>query len=247
MERIKIAFSNIKIINTWECIIFMKKEKLTIIGTAHVSKKSVDEIKKAIYEQKPDVVAIELDKERYYCLLQEKKANEVDEKISMMKIIKKGKIGFFMAGYLLNYVQREIGERHGIKPGSEFVAAIQAAKDINAKIALIDRDVNITLQRALNKVTWREMMKFLYGIIISFFSNEDEVDVEQLKESDILDEIMEYFKDMCPNAYKVLVTERDAYLANNILNIKEDHVIAIVGAGHKKGINYYLENPTLIS
>ena len=222
----------------------MKKECLTIIGTAHVSQDSVDEVKEAIYEQEPDVVAIELDNGRYTRLLQEKNGIETDEEISVTQIIKTGKVGLFIASGILTYIQSKIGEDLDIKPGSEMIGAIDAAIDVDAKIALIDRDINITLQRVLNKMSFMEKLKFFYGAIASLFqSGEEEIDVEQLKESETLDEIMEYFKDASPNAYEVLVKERDAYLANSILNIEEDHVIAVVGAGHKEGINRYLNNP----
>lgn len=223
----------------------MKKECLTIIGTAHVSQDSVDEVKDAIYEQKPEVVAVELDRARYERLLQEKEGIETDEEISVTNIIKEDKVGLFVASGILTYIQSKIGADLDIKPGSEMIGAIEAANDVDAKIALIDRDINITLQRALNKMTLIEKLKFLYGAIASLFVKDDEglEDIEKLKETDTLDEIMEYFKDMSPNAYKVLVKERDAYLANNILNIEEDHVIAVVGAGHKEGINHYLDNP----
>ena len=223
----------------------MKKECLTIIGTAHVSQNSVDEVKDAIYEQKPEVVAIELDKGRYERLLKEKAGIDTDEEISVTRIIKEGKVGLFIISSVLTYVQSKIGADLDIKPGSEMIAAIDAANDVEAKIALIDRDINITLQRALNEMTFMEKMKFLYGALASLFVDDEDgiEDIEQLKETDTLDEIMEYFKDMSPNAYKVLVKERDAYLAKSILNIEEDHVIAVVGAGHKEGINFYLDNP----
>jgi len=222
----------------------MKKECLTIIGTAHVSQNSVEEVKNAIYEQKPDVVAIELDKGRYERLLQEKAGIETDEEISVTNIIKEGKVGLFLVSSILTYIQSQIGEDLDIKPGSEMIGAIEAANEVDAKIVLIDRDINITLQRVLNKMTVMEKLKFLYGTISSLFADDEAVeDIEQLKESDTLSEIMEYFKDMSPNAYEVLVKERDAFLSMNILNIEDDHVIAVVGAGHKEGINYYLDNP----
>ncbi|MCL2114790.1 MAG: TraB/GumN family protein [Methanobrevibacter sp.] len=223
----------------------MKRECLTIIGTAHVSQDSVEEVKKAIHEQQPEVVAIELDKGRYERLLQEKAGIETDEEISVTNIIKEGKVGLFAISSVLTYIQSKIGDDLDIKPGSEMIEAIDAANEVEAKIALIDRDINITLQRVLNEMTFMEKLKFLYGAIGSLFTDDDEgiEDIEQLKESDTLEEIMEYFKDMSPNAYKVLVKERDVYLANSILNIEEDHVIAVVGAGHKEGINYYLDNP----
>jgi len=223
----------------------MKKECLTIIGTAHVSQESVDEVKEAIYEQEPEVVAIELDEERYKRLIEEKAGINTDEEISVSKIIKENKVELFITSALLTYLQSKIGEELDIKPGSEMIGAIEAAEDVGAKIALIDRNINITLQRTLNEMTFLEKLKFIFGVLASLITggDEEEISVEELKQSDMLEEVMEYFKEMSPNAYKVLVKERDAYLSSSILNIPEDHVIAVVGAGHKEGINYYLEHP----
>ncbi len=225
----------------------MKRECLTIIGTAHVSQDSVEEVKDAIYEQHPEVVAIELDKGRYERLMKEQAGIEEDEEISVTKIIKEDKVGLFVASGILTYIQSKIGEDVDVKPGSEMIGAIEAAQDIDAKIALIDRDINITLQRALNEMSFWEKTKFVFSAIASLFASDDEIqDIEELKEQDTLDEIMEYFEEASPSAYKVLVKERDAYLANSILNIPEDHVIAVVGAGHKEGMTKYLDNPEQI-
>jgi pheromone shutdown-related protein TraB len=223
----------------------MKRECLTIVGTAHVSQESVEEVKDAIYEQNPDVVAIELDKGRYERLLKEEAGIVEDEEISVTKIIKNNKVGLFVASGILTYIQSKIGEDLDIKPGSEMIAAIKAANDIDAKIALIDRDINITLQRTLNQMSLYEKIKFLFSIIMTLFTKDsDEIEsIEDLKKDDALEEVMGYFKEVSPKAYQVLVKERDAYLANSLLNIPEDHVIAVVGAGHKKGINYYLDHP----
>ncbi|MDL2245980.1 TraB/GumN family protein [Methanobrevibacter sp. OttesenSCG-928-K11] len=226
----------------------MKKECLTIIGTAHVSKSSVDEVKEAIYEQEPEVVAIELDKGRYTRLMNDLAGIEEDDTISITNIIKENKVGIFVASTFLSYIQSKIGDDLDIKPGSEMIGAIEAANDVGAYIALIDRDINITLQRALNSMSFMEKLKFAVSSVGSFFTGEeeDEIDVEELKNPDTLDEVMEYFKDMSPGAYEVLVKERDAYLAGSILSIPQDHIIAVVGAGHKNGIEKYLDNPETI-
>ena len=225
----------------------MKRECLTIIGTAHVSQDSVEEVKDAIYGQMPEVVAIELDQGRYERVMKEQAGIEEDEEISVSKIIKENKVGLFIASGVLTYIQSKIGEDVDVKPGSEMIGAIEAANDIGAKIALIDRDINITLQRALNEMSALEKLKFMFSAVASLFASDDDLkDIEELKEQETLDEIMEYFKEVSPSAYKVLVKERDAYLANSILKIQEDHVIAVVGAGHKEGINRYLDNPETI-
>ena len=228
----------------------MKRECLTIIGTAHVSSDSVEEVKNTIYELQPDVVGIELDYGRYDRLMKER-AGLVDdeESIHIKQIIKENKVGLFFATTILSYIQNKIGANLDVKPGSEMIAAADAANDLGIKIALLDRDINITLQRTLNNMSFWEKLKFLFSTVTSFFSGEDEteeIDIEELKNEETLEEVMEYFQEVSPGAYHALVQERDAYLANSIQSIEEDKVIAVVGAGHQDGINRYLDNPETI-
>ena len=138
----------------------MNRECLTIIGTAHVSEKSVEEVKDAIYEKQPDVVAIELDRGRYTRLRKEMAGIEEDDTIPITQIIKENKIGVFLVSTILGHFQSKIGAELDVKPGSEMIGAIEAAEDLKIPIALIDRDINITLQRALNKMTFKEKFKF---------------------------------------------------------------------------------------
>ena len=223
----------------------MKRECLTIIGTAHVSEESVNEVKDAIYEQQPDVVAIELDRGRYIRLKNQMMGIEEDDTISVSQIIKENKVSLFFTSTLLGYFQSKIGADLDVAPGSEMIGAIEASEDLEIPIALIDRDVNVTLQRALNKMGFIEKMKFLFGLIASAlgFGDEEEIDVEELKNPENLDDLMEMFKDEAPSVHEVLVHERDAYLAGKIMQLPQDHVIAVVGAGHKPGIEKYLDNP----
>ena len=209
----------------------MIRECLKIIGTAHVSQDSADEVREAILEDQPDVVAIELDRGRYQRLMNERNGIVEDDSIHITKIIKENKVGVFLVTTILSYMQNKIGEDVDIKPGSEMISAIEASEEIGCRIALIDRDINITLQRVLNSMSTWEKLKFLYGIVASVFS------------SDNIDQAMEYFKEISPGAYTALVKERDAYLAKGILGIPEDRVIAVVGAGHKEGIIDYLDHP----
>ncbi|MGN0176821.1 MAG: TraB/GumN family protein [Methanobrevibacter sp.] len=224
----------------------MKRELLTIIGTAHVSEESVNEVKDAIYEQHPDIVAIELDRGRYAKIRNKMMGIEEDEHISVTRIIKENKVGLFLVSTLLGYFQSKIGEEVDVDPGSEMIGAIEASQDLNIPIALIDREINTTLQRALNKMGFMEKAKFAYGLLLSVLGFDDEaeeIDIEELKNSENIDDMMEIFKDEAPSVYEVLVHERDAYLAGKIMQIPHDKVIAVVGAGHKPGIEKYLDNP----
>jgi pheromone shutdown-related protein TraB len=226
----------------------MKRECLTIIGTAHVSEESANEVKDVIYEQQPDVVAIELDRGRYIRLKQEMQGIETDDSISVTKIIKENKVGLFLASTLLGVFQSKVGSEVDVAPGSEMKAAIEASEDLGIPIALIDRDVNVTLQRALNQMGFVEKLKFAYGFIASFlgFGDDDEIDIEEMKNPENIDDLMEMFKDEAPTVYEVLVHERDAYLAGRLMQIPQDKVVAVVGAGHQPGIRKYLDNPETV-
>lgn len=225
---------------------FLNRELLTIIGTAHVSEESVNEVKDAIYEQHPDIVAIELDRGRYIKIRNKMRGVEEDDNIQITRIIKENKVGLFLVSTLLGYFQSKIGAEVDVDPGSEMIGAIEACEDLNIPIALIDREINTTLQRALNKMGFMEKAKFGYGLIASvlgFDDEEEDIDIEDLKNSENIDDMMEMFKDEAPSIYEVLVHERDAYLAGKIMQIPYEHVIAVVGAGHKPGIEKYLDNP----
>ena len=223
----------------------MAPENLKIIGTAHVSKESIEEVKEEIITHQPDVVAVELDVNRYQNMIAEKNGQE-KQNVNIRDVIKSDKLSIFLVSMFLSYLQRRIGDDLGVKPGSEMLAAIETAEEIGAKVALIDRDISVTLKRALNKMTFFEKAKLVYGILASFFSKEEIDDVESIKDGDTLNEVMEYFKKMSPKAYDVLVTERDAYMAHMLQDINEENVVVVVGAGHKRGISEYMDHPEKI-
>jgi pheromone shutdown-related protein TraB len=223
----------------------MAPENLKIIGTAHVSKESIKEVQEAIITNEPDVVAVELDINRYQNMMAEKNGEEKQD-VNIREVIKGDKLGIFLVSMFLSFLQRRIGDDLGVKPGSEMLAAIETAEEIGAKVALIDRDISLTLQRAINQMSISEKIKFVWGIITSFFSGDEIDDVESIKDGDTLNEVMEYFKEMSPKAYDVLVTERDAYMAHMLQGIEAENVVVVVGAGHKKGITEYMEHPEKI-
>jgi pheromone shutdown-related protein TraB len=223
----------------------MAPENIEIIGTAHVSKESIEEVREAIINHQPDVVAVELDLNRYQNMMAEKNGQE-KQNVNIRDLIKGDKLSIFLVSMFLSYLQRKIGDDLGVKPGSDMLVAIETAEEIGAKVALIDRDISITLKRALNKMSFFEKAKFVYGIIASVFSKEEIEDVESIKDGDTLTEIMEYFKEMSPQAYDVLVTERDVYMAHQLQGINEENVVVVIGAGHKKGIEACMDNPEKI-
>ncbi len=214
--------------------------KLTLIGTAHVSKKSVEEVERTIEELKPDAVAVELCPRRFSTLVK----GEIPD-ISVSDVVKRGDAFLALFQFMLAYYQKKIGKELGVKPGEEMITAVRKAREIGADVLLIDRDFGITFKRLWQSMSFVEKLKMVWNVVKSFFS-EDESDIEEIL-SDV-DYLLMEFKKIVPNAGKVLVDERDAYMAHNLNKAMEkyDNIVAVVGAGHKKGIEYYLKNPDKI-
>ncbi len=212
--------------------------EVLVIGTAHVSPKSIEEVTKTIEEIKPDAVAVELDYKRLRAL-----QGEIPD-IPIVDVIKKGEAHLLLFQILLSYFQRKIGEEYGVKPGDEMLAAIEKAKEIGADVLLIDRDVSITFKRFWSNLSIKEKLKIFYSLIKSLFGDE-EVDVNEMLKEDVLDALVKEFRSIAPSAAKTLIDERDAYMAANLVEAskKYDKIVAVVGAGHKKGIEFYLKNP----
>ncbi|WP_457612453.1 TraB family protein, partial [Methanocaldococcus sp.] len=210
--------------------------KIYLLGTAHVSKDSVESVEKAIEEIEPDVVAVELDNKRFISLM-----SEENSKIDIKKALKSGDFLKTFLYIILAYSQRKIGESLGIKPGSEMKKAIEVANIKGIPIALIDRDVNITFSRLLNKLTFKDKTKLLFEL---FSDKEIEVDnnlLEEMKKNP--KKYIELLKEISPKMYEVFVDERDRYMAKNLYEISKSkkEVLAIVGAGHVDGIIKYLK------
>jgi pheromone shutdown-related protein TraB len=217
-------------------------KRLVIIGTAHVSAKSVQDVKDAIESERPQAVAVELDLRRYKALTEGTR-----EDIDIISAIKSGQGYLLLFQILLSYFQRKMGEEYGIKPGAEMLAAIEKAKEIGADILLIDRDIAITMRRFWSSLGFVEKLRFIYELIKGIFGGED-LEVDEMLEDDILKVMMKEFRSISPRAAKVLIDERDAYMAGNLLKalVKYDSVVAVVGAGHKEGIENFLRNPDKI-
>ncbi len=215
------------------------KPGIVLIGTAHVSNKSVEEVKEAISRERPDIVAIELCPGRYAAL----KGETSD--LSAKDILKGGNMTLFLVHSLLAYMQNKIGSEMDVKPGSEMIAAIDAAEGLGLEIALVDRDINVTLQRFIGKMGFFEKLKMLSALVGSLFGfGGTEIDIENITEEDIVTQLISELKQFSPTTASVLIEERDAYIAKNLLRIKEKgRVVAIVGAGHRSGITKYLEHP----
>ncbi len=216
--------------------------EIILIGTAHVSKKSIEEVKKTVEEVKPQAVAVELCYRRFLALTRNK-----PQEISVIDVIKRGDVALVLFQMLLSYFQRKIGEEYGVKPGEEMLAAIEKAKEIGADVLLIDRDIAITFKRFWGSLSFIEKVRLFFHMLKGLFGDE-ELDVDEMLKEDILERLVKEFRDIAPSAAKVLIDERDAYMAAKLIEASQryEKIVAVVGAGHKKGIEKYLRNPELL-
>ena len=215
--------------------------EIIMVGTAHVSKVSVEEVRSTIQEMKPAAVAIELCQARYDVMKNPLAWKNMD----IFKVIKEKKTAFLMANLVMASFQRRIGDKLGVKPGEEMRAAIEEAEAQGIEMVLVDRPVQITLARAWRGLRFLEKMKLLYGSLISIFEVEElgEKDIEKLKETDVLTTAVEEMAKYAPTIKEVLIDERDAYMARKIADIHAGRIACVIGAGHMKGILGQIEHP----
>ena len=218
-------------------------ENLRLLGTAHVSKTSVNLVREQINLYKPDIVAVELCQSRLSAL---KKPEGIDNE-DLLKIISEGKSAMIILQSALSVQQRKMGIDSGEKPGAELLEAINLAEELEIPVELIDRDVVITLRRAWHKMGFREKIRVITSLLDD--QEEDDFDLEELLEdSDLLSSMMEDVYKIAPNAGHVLIDERDLFLTGRIQQIRgKGKILAVVGAGHISGIQENLKKPTIES
>lgn len=229
----------------------IREPSLEIVPTAHISDKSVETVREVIHNNKPEIVAIELDIKRYNALLDEARGIKREQKFDLKTMLKDSNLIVMIVSSFLSSMQRRMGAEVGVSPGSEMLEAAKIAQEVNADIALIDRDIQITLKRTINGMSFREKLSFGWEILKSYFISEEESEdlkeeIENLKEEDTIVEVMNFFKETSPGGYNALVHERDAYMAYNLKSLEDKNVVAVVGAGHKQGILDYLSDPDTI-
>lgn len=214
--------------------------EIILVGTAHVSKESVRDVEETILKEKPAYVALELCEPRFEALTEKKKW----ENTPITELIK-GNKAFFLLGYsLLSSFERKLSEKTGVRPGDEMLAGANAAKKVGAKVVLVDRPIAITLKRAWKSAGIREKLRIAKEFLFSMFGGEEITaeEIEELKKEDVLSEMMKELSKIAPSAKKVLIDERDEYIAGKLREL-DKKTVAVVGKGHKKGIEELLKNP----
>jgi len=216
--------------------------RYTLLGTAHVSRASVEAVRAAIAGGGFDTVAVELDAQRAQALTDPDALARLD----LVKVIREGKTAVFAANLALAAYQRRLAEQLGIDPGAELKAAVLDARERDLSLHLIDRDVGLTFRRAMQRLGWWGRLKVASGLMLSLFGDEEVTDeqIEGLKEGDMLEASFSEFAADSPALYETVIAERDAYMAARLREIRAQgagaEVLAVVGAGHLQGLAKHL-------
>ena len=219
----------------------INEQNFYLIGTAHVSKVSANRVNEILEEIKPDSICIELDKKRYDSIINPNRWEDTN----IIDIIKKKQTGYLLVNLILSSFQKRVASNLDSSSGQEMIIGINKAKEYNSELVLADRDIQMTFTRIWRKHSLFQKAKLLTSIIMSIFEDEEisEEDIENLKQSDMLDAALNDVGKEFPIVKEVLVDERDKYLANKIRTAKGTNVVCILGAAHINGILKTINDP----
>ncbi|WP_017471243.1 TraB/GumN family protein [Amphibacillus jilinensis] len=207
---------------------------LILIGTAHVSKHSAEQVKAVIEAEKPDAVCVELDEQRYRSIMDGNRWRDMD----IFKVIKEKKTTLLLMNLAISSFQKRIAKQFNIEAGQEMIQAIESADEHGAKLVLADRHIQVTFARVWGSVGFKGKMLLLSQVLAGIFSNETitEEELEKMKSQDSIDSILSEFTTYFPRLKKPLIDERDQYLAEKIKTAPGEKVVAVLGAAHVPGI-----------
>ncbi|WP_174731194.1 TraB family protein [Mesobacillus harenae] len=205
-----------------------------LIGTAHVSKHSAEQVKEVIEAEKPDSVCVELDEQRYKSITEGSKWKEMD----IIQIIKEKKASLLLMNLAISSFQNRMAKQFGIKAGQEMIQGIESAKETGATLVLADRNIQITFSRIWGSIGLKGKALLLSQIITGIFSKDSisEEELEKMKNQDTINTILNEFTETFPRLKVPLIDERDQYLAQKIKDAPGDKIVAVLGAAHVPGI-----------
>ena len=216
--------------------------RITLLGTAHVSRVSTAAVESALATGNYDAVAVELCPGRHQSLMDPASLERMD----LFQVIRSGRAAMVAASLALGAYQQRLAEQLGIEPGAEMKAAVNRAREDHLPVLLIDREIGTTLRRVYRNVPWWRRLGLLAGLGGSLLSREqiDEAELERLKEGDVLESTFSEFAAEQSELHEPLIAERDRYMALRLtqgLAEGHRHILAVVGAGHLEGIRRILE------
>ncbi len=206
-----------------------------IVGTAHVSRDSVDRVRQVIERERPDIVCLELDERRYAVLVNPARFESLD----LRQVMREKQLATLMLNLVLAAYQRRLGFELGVQPGAELLEAVRSAEGLRIPIALCDRDVRVTLRRAWAALSFGRRFLLLSTLLAGAFQKPDltEEDLRELRREDVLSSLMRELGRAFPGLGTVLIDERDLYLAQRVQETEGRRAVVVVGAGHAAGVS----------
>ncbi len=220
--------------------IYSDDREIILIGTAHVSKLSADEVKAVIETEKPDTVCVELCQARYQSITDTDRWKNTD----IVKIIKEGKAILLLANLIISSYQKKLAKKFGVIPGQEMIQGIRSAEVVGAELCLADRDIQVTMLRLWRSIGLWGKLKLFFQLMVNMFMDEElsEEEMEQMKNKDMLSAALDELSRSFPQLKKIVIDERDIYLSQKIKNAPGNKIVAVLGAGHIPGIKEELGN-----
>jgi pheromone shutdown-related protein TraB len=212
--------------------------EVTLLGTAHVSNQSMEDVRRAIAEGGYDAVAVELCGPRHQRLIGNDDWSDVD----LFRIVRSGRAGMVAAQLALSAYQKRLGDQLGVEPGGEMRVAVEAARERDLPLWLIDREIGTTLKRLTRSVPWYQRWTLITGLIATCLSRSklEEEEIEKLKEGDVLESTFAEFSQRSPTLYRIMIAERDRYMAGHIFERihreRPRRLLVVIGAGHLDGL-----------
>ncbi len=209
-------------------------KEIILVGTAHVSRRSAEQVKAIIEEEQPDSVCVELDEQRYQSIISGSKWKETD----IFKIIKEKKASLLLMNLLIASFQKRIAKQFGVMPGAEMLQGIKSAEEVDARLVLADRNIQVTFARVWHGLGLKGKAQLILQIFMSLFEGADisEEELEKLKSKDTLNAMLSEFTEAFPQLKVPLIDERDQYLSQKIKEAPGNKVVAVLGAAHVPGI-----------
>ena len=222
-------------------ILRVEGREVVLVGTAHVSRDSVALVREVIEREAPDAVCLELDSRRYEALSQQRYWEALD----LRQVIRKRQLATLLVNLVLFSYQKRLGTKLGVVPGSEFLEASRLARELGIEVGLCDRDIRVTLRRAWAALSFYRKSMLITLLLVSLFERPEfsEQDIDRIRQQDVLSELLQELGKTLPELKRVLIDERDTYLAQKIRKAPGRKLVAVVGAGHLKGMSKALAEP----
>lgn len=205
-----------------------------LLGTAHISRESIAEVREAIERIRPQTVCLELCAARYESISNPERWKQCD----IFELIRKGRLFVLMSQLALASYQKQLGAQLDVRPGDEMRAAAEGAKEIGSELLFVDRDIKVTLKRAWRSLRWRDIFILLWSVLRTSPKEHkiEEPELERLKDPELLKGLLNEFADSFPALQLVFLEERNRYMAKKIVSSSGASVLAVLGAAHVAGV-----------